>query len=110
MPVDSMAMVFTPHCASQSARRCKSAVQAPKERTCACRLAGGSGGGGGASWGGTATQWICEWTSMPAAWRWVTRSAWLDGDERRLCCLCAVMAASTVRDGVGEREGRGREG
>jgi hypothetical protein len=43
-----MAMVCTPHCASQSANWLRSAVHAPNERTCAGRLAGWLAGAGGA--------------------------------------------------------------
>ena len=57
-PVDSMTTVSTPHWASQSARRYRSAVKASNSRTgCSARSAG------------TATKWLVAPTSMPAAFR-----------------------------------------
>src|SRR6516162_10205879 len=104
-----MAMVVTPHCANQSAKAMRSAVQAPKERTCAGRLAGWLAAGGGASAGDTATQWMAAWTSMPAACGRVTRSAAEDG-WRTFFCLRGVMAAPDKERDHGTKRPRAREG
>src|SRR6516225_387317 len=120
MPVDSMAMVVTPHCVNQSAKAIRSAVQVPKERTCDGRLAGWLAAGGGASAGDTATQWMAAWTSMPAACGRVTRSAAEDGWRtffrlpgvmwRRFFCLRGVMAAPDKERDHGTKRPRAREG
>ena len=65
MPVDSMATVFTPHSANQSAKAIKSAVQVPKERTCAGRLIGWLASGGGAwTWSPPKTMAHKRWTIL----------------------------------------------
>ena len=63
-PVDSMAKVSTPHSASQSAKRYRSAVNASNSRTgCSQRPSG------------TATKWLLAPTSMPAAFRFTRDSS-----------------------------------
>jgi len=56
------------------------------------------GGGAGVSSGGTATQWTLAWTSIPAAWRWVTCKGSCDGGWRSLFWMRGVMAASKVKE------------
>src|SRR5215510_12319174 len=112
MPVDSMAMVCTPHCRRKSAKAIRSAVQVPKERTCAGRLGGWSAGGGGASLAGTATQWTCEWTSIPAACGWVRRSRLAEAGRRGFFGsfgLRDVMVTSKMGR-VYQKEAQAREG
>src|SRR3954469_19160451 len=98
MPVDSIATVLTPHSASQSASRCRSAVQAPNERTLAGKCGGWPGGGEDTDSDPTATQWMSEWMSMPAACGWVTRSRpALPGRGGFAAVVVALVVASLLR-------------
>src|SRR5216684_9331733 len=62
-PVDSMATVSTAHAESHSAKASRSSVKALNSRT-----------GWSSRSGGTATKWLAEPTSIPAALGWATSS------------------------------------
>ena len=78
--MDSIATVSTPHSASQSARRYKSAVNAPNSRTGCSQL-----------FSGTATKWLPAPTSTPAAPKF-TRDSSAGRRSRLLAAFTAGLA------------------